>query len=168
MSAPEPGVRPPISWADFEKVAALQSHRKVLQESLARTRSLIETIDKTLRHLQGEKKMKTEEMFDGFSVAAGDDRFGEHIVLGGPLGEPIDCKVSAKDTGGAMCIFEFNCHSGGPRHLHYDQDEWIYVIEGEFDFYVGKQHLRLGPGGCAFIPRKVSHVWACAGDKPWT
>src|SRR5205823_12176192 len=59
---------------DFEKVAALQSHRKVLQQNLTRTRTLIETIDKTIRHLKGPKKMKTQEMFAGFSVAVGDDR----------------------------------------------------------------------------------------------
>ncbi len=111
--------------ADFEKVAALQSHRKVLQKNLARTQTLIETIDKTIQHLKGTKKMKSEEMFLGFSIGAGKDRFDEHIKLGGLGGEPIDCKVSAQDTNGAMCVFEFNCHSGGPRHLHYDQDEWI-------------------------------------------
>src|SRR5688572_27847019 len=38
---------------DFEKVAALQSHRKVLQQNLSRTRGLIETIDKTIKHLKG-------------------------------------------------------------------------------------------------------------------
>jgi DNA-binding transcriptional MerR regulator len=104
----------------FETAAALRSHREVLQESMARTRRLIETIDKTLSHLKGTRKMKSDELFAGFSVAAGDDRFGEHIKLGGPNGEPIDCKVSSRDTGGAMCVFEFNCNSGGPRHLHYD------------------------------------------------
>src|SRR5438046_10135053 len=31
-----------LGRADFEKVAALQSHRKVLQKNLARTRTLIE------------------------------------------------------------------------------------------------------------------------------
>src|SRR5438045_1670904 len=72
-----------LGRADFEKVAALQSHRKVLQKNLARTRTLIETIDKTINHLKGTKKMKSEEMFLGFSVAAGNDRFGEHIKLGG-------------------------------------------------------------------------------------
>src|SRR5579859_291537 len=36
---------------DFEKVAALQSHRKVLQKELTRTLRLIETIDKTIQHL---------------------------------------------------------------------------------------------------------------------
>ncbi len=154
-----------LGRADFEKVAALQSHRKVLQKNLARTRTLIETIDKTVEHLKGTKKMKSEEMFVGFSVAAGDDRFGEHIRLGGPGGEPIDCKVSAQDTNGAMCVFEFNCLSGGPRHLHHDQDEWIYVFDGEFQFEVGGQRFHAGPGESVFIPRKAPHVWACVSGK---
>ena len=155
-----------LGRADFEKVAALQSHRKVLQKNLARTRTLIETIDKTIDHLKGTKKMKSEEMFLGFSVAAGDDRFGEHIKLGGPEGEPIDCKVSGQDTDGAMCVFEFNCNSGGPRHLHYDQDEWIYVINGEFEFGVGDKRFRVGAGESVFIPRKVPHVWGCVSGNP--
>src|ERR1700675_4520258 len=36
-----------LGRADFEKVAALESHRRVLQESLARTQPVIETIDQT-------------------------------------------------------------------------------------------------------------------------
>jgi len=156
-----------LGRADFEKVAALQSHRKVLQKDVSRTRKLIETIDKTIEHLKGTKKMKTEEMFVGFSVAAGEDRFGEHIKLGGPGGEPNDCKVSAKDTNGAMAVFEFT-GSGWPRHLHYEQDEWIYIIEGEFEFHIGKERKRsrLGPGESIFIPRKTAHVWACVSGKP--
>jgi quercetin 2,3-dioxygenase len=98
----------------------------------------------------------------GFSVAAGKDRFDESVKLGG---EPNDCKVSAQDTDGAMCIFEFTGAGGGPRHLHHDQDEWIYVIEGEFDFEVGKEQFRVGAGESVFVPRKVPHVWACASGK---
>src|ERR1700730_528322 len=148
---------------DFEKVAALQSHRKVLQKNLARTRMLIETIDKTIKHLKGTKKMKSEEMFLGFSVAAGKDRFDEHIKLGG---EPHDCKVSAQDTDGAMCVFEFTGSGGGPRHLHHEQDEWIYVIDGELDFVVGAERLRLTAGESIFIPRKTAHLWACMRGRP--
>src|SRR4051812_4241395 len=51
---------------DFERVASLESHREVLQQKLARTHQLIETIDKTLAHLKGARKMKTEELFAGF------------------------------------------------------------------------------------------------------
>ena len=152
-----------LGRADFEKVAALQSHRKVLQKNLARTRTLIETIDKTIKHLKGTKKMKSEEMFVGFSVAAGKDRFGEHIKLGG---EPNDCKVSARDTDGAMCVFEFTGGGGGPRHLHHDQDEWIYVIDGEFKFEVGDKRFRVGTGESVFLPRKVVHGWASVNGKP--
>jgi len=152
-----------LGRADFEKVAALQSHRKVLQKNLARTRTLIETIDKTIKHLKGTKKMKSEEMFLGFSVAAGKDRLGEHIKLGG---EPNDCKVSAQDTEGAMCIFEFTGTGGGPRHLHHEQDEWIYVIDGELDFVVGAERLRRTAGESIFIPRKTAHIWTCMSGRP--
>src|SRR4249920_339875 len=48
-------------------------------ESVARTRRLLETIDKTVKHLTGAEKMESEEMFVGFSVAAGKDRFDEHL-----------------------------------------------------------------------------------------
>ena len=110
--------------------------------------------------------MKTEEMFAGFNVAVGDDRFGEHIKLGGPGGQPNDCKVCAQDTEGAMSVFEFTGPSGGPRHLHRDQDEWIYILEGEFDFQVGDKRFRLGPGESIFIPRKTSHAWGCINAAP--
>ncbi|HEX8318622.1 cupin domain-containing protein [Longimicrobium sp.] len=148
---------------EFATVDALESHRKVLQKNVARTRRLIATIDRTLDHLKGRTTMQSEEMFAGFNVAAGKDRFGEHVLLGG---EPNDCKVSARDTGGAMSIFEFTGSGGGPRHLHHGQDEWIYVLDGEVELHIGEQQLRLGPGESAFVPREVPHVWVFAGGGP--
>jgi DNA-binding transcriptional MerR regulator/quercetin dioxygenase-like cupin family protein len=152
-----------LGRADFEKVAALESHRKTLRENLTRTRTLIQTIDKTIGHLKGAKKMKSEEMFTGFSVAAGDDRFGEHIKLGD---EPHDCKVSARDTDGAMCAFEYTGGSSGPRHLHHEQDEWIYIVDGEFKFEIGEKRFHAGAGESVFIPRKVPHAWARVSEEP--
>jgi DNA-binding transcriptional MerR regulator/quercetin dioxygenase-like cupin family protein len=140
----------------FQKIAALQSHRKTLEQNICRTHRLIETIDKTIKHLKGTRKMQSEEMFAGFSVAAGHDRFGENIKLGG---EPMDCKISGKDTNRAMAAFEFTGHSSGPRHFHHDQDEWLYILEGYFDFDVGGKRFKAGPGECVFIPRKVKHAW---------
>ena len=65
-----------------------------------------------------------------------------------------------------MCIFEFTGGGGGPRHLHHDQDEWIYVIEGEIEFLVGEERFRLGVGESVFIPRKVPHLWGCVNGRP--
>lgn len=147
----------------FQRAPALRSHRKILQKNVARTHTLIETIDRTLEHLRGRRKLKSKEMFAGFRVAAGTDRFSEHVQLGG---EPNDCKVSAEDTAGAMCVFEFTGNRGGPRHLHHDQDEWIYVIAGEFEFQIAEKRFRLGAGECVFLPRKVAHAWTGLGQTP--
>jgi DNA-binding transcriptional MerR regulator len=143
----------------FEKVAALRSHRQVLERNVTRTRTLIETIDKTVSHLKGTKKMNSEELFMGFSVAAGEDRFKEGFDR---YGASIDCKVSGKDTGGALCVLEVN-NSGWPRHVNRDQDEWIYVVDGEVELEIGKKRFRLGPRESMFIPRNVEHVWAAVG-----
>src|SRR5580765_6544963 len=94
-----------VRQAKFQKAAALRSHRKVLEKNVTRTRTLIETIDKTICHLKGAKKMKSEDLFKGFSVGAGKDRFNEGFSHDGTK---IDCKVSGQDTGGAMCVLEVN------------------------------------------------------------
>lgn len=52
---------------DFDKIAALSSHRKVLQQNVERMKKLIKTIDNTIEHLKGTKKMKDQEMYYGFS-----------------------------------------------------------------------------------------------------
>ena len=142
----------------FEKVAALKSHRQVLENNVTRTRTLIETIDKTIKHLKGAKKMKSEELFAGFSVGAGKDRFNEGFNHDGTK---IDCKVSGRDTGGAMCVLELN-NTGWPRHVNRDQDEWIYVVDGEVELEIGKKRLRLGARESMFIPRNVEHSWGAA------
>ena len=107
--------------------------------------------------------MKDEQIFAGFTVAAGDDRFGERVQLGG---EPNDCKVAAADTDGAMSIFEFHGRNGWPRHFHHEQDEWLYVVDGAIDCEVGGRRLHLERGESAFVPRTTPHWWGSVGAVP--
>ena len=94
------------------------------------------------------------------SVRFWKSRLEEDLTLGGA---PNDCKVSSRDTDGAICIFECTGGAAGPRHLHHDQDEWIYVVDGEIDLVLGTERLRLCVGESVFIPRKVGHVWGSNG-----
>jgi|SRR5579872_2896164 len=149
-------IRKILCQAKFEKVAALKTHRQVLEKNVTRTRTLIETIDKTISHLKGREKMKNEELFMGFSVGAGKDRFNAGFIRDGTK---IDCKVSGKDTGGAMCVLEVN-DTGWPRHVNRDQDEWIYVVDGEAELEIGKKRIHLGTRESMFIPRNVEHAWS--------
>ena len=144
-----------LSQRKFEKIAALKSHRRVLEKNVTRTRMLMDTIDKTISHLKGTKKMKSEELFMGFSVGAGKDRFNDGFAR---YGTTIDCKMSGKDTGGAMCVLEVN-NTGWPRHVNRDQDEWIYVVDGEVELEIGRKRFHLGTRESMFIPRNIEHAW---------
>ncbi|MBL0174347.1 MAG: cupin domain-containing protein [Ignavibacteria bacterium] len=95
-------------------------------------------------------------------VDAGHDRFGEHRGLG--ISE-IDFKVTGAGSNGLFVLENIFHAKGGPaRHLHVAQDEWFYVLEGEFLFEIGEERFRLKPGDSVLGPRMVPHVWAHAGD----
>ena len=95
-------------------------------------------------------------------VAANQDLFGEHRGLG--VSE-ITFKVMPKDSDDIFIIENTFHEKGGPaRHLHYDQDEWFYIVEGEFILEVGPEKFTLNPGDSILAPRKIPHVWAFTGE----
>ena len=77
-------------------------------------------------------------------LAAGEDLSSEQRELGV---SHIDRKVTPGDAHDIL-ILENTFHAkGGPaRHLHVDQDEWFYTLEGEFRFEVGEKKFHLKPG----------------------
>ena len=93
-------------------------------------------------------------------LAAGQDQFAQHRGLGVSA---ILFKVSGSNS---LFVLENVFHQkGGPaRHLHHGQDEWFYVLEGEFLIEIGEERRRLHPGDSIFAPRKVPHVWAFVGE----
>lgn len=59
-------IRDLLDSADFDIQSALRQHREALRGRVSRLNHLIETIDKTMMHLQGQKVMSTRELFEGF------------------------------------------------------------------------------------------------------
>ena len=94
-------------------------------------------------------------------IPSGIDKYGEQRNLGIST---ITFKVTPQDTNGLLIIENTFSSKGGPaRHLHYNQDEWFYAVEGEFIFEVGQEKIRLKPGDSLLAPRNVPHVWAYTG-----
>jgi quercetin dioxygenase-like cupin family protein len=77
----------------------------------------------------------------------------------------IAFKVASQDSSDFLVIVISFHQKGGPaRHLHYDQVEWFYCVEGEFVVEVGQERIALSPGDALLAPRKIPHVWAYVGD----
>lgn len=105
----------------------------------------------------------------GFRVPAGEDREGgSGLLIWGLF--PLSIKVSTRDTGGATLLFEHRSmpRGGPPRHVHHGQDEWFYVVEGEYVIEIGADRHRLGPGDSLLAPRQIPHAWASVGPTPGT
>lgn len=95
-------------------------------------------------------------------LTAGADRFGEQRSLGIST---IAFKVTTPNPGDVFILENTFLAKGGPaRHLHYEQEEWFYILEGEFLFEVGDERFRLKPGESLLAPRQVPHVWAFVGE----
>ena len=56
-----------LSQSDFDRVKALETHRQVLQQKKKRMQELIQTVDKTIERIRGDKKMNDKEMYKGFT-----------------------------------------------------------------------------------------------------
>lgn len=57
-----------VGKSDFDQLAALHSHKKALSKEWEKIGILLKTIDKTINHLKGKRKMKDKEIFDGFNI----------------------------------------------------------------------------------------------------
>ncbi|MFH2056203.1 MAG: cupin domain-containing protein [bacterium] len=109
--------------------------------------------------------MRTEK---GFKVKAGEARFGKHYKMKGVTSNTLDIKISGADTDGDLAVFEqtgLTPKGGPPLHIHPNQDEWFYVIEGEYLFQVGEDKHQMKAGDTIFLPRAVQHAFVQLTEK---
>lgn len=118
-----------------------------------------------LAKLQPNKFMRTDK---GFKVNSGEARFGEHYKMKGVTLNTLDIKISSTDTDGDLAVFEqsgLTPNGGPPLHIHPNQDEWFYVIEGEYLFQVGEDKYKMNAGDTIFLPRNVQHAFIQLTEK---
>ena len=99
--------------------------------------------------------------------STGEGRAGARVVVLGPgEGRPIPgreevvLKATGADTGEAIAFLEATTAPGdGPApHVHHDNDELFYVLEGRMRFWVGEQTVEAEAGSFLFVPRGTVHA----------
>ncbi len=89
-----------------------------------------------------------------FALEAGE---GERLAFGGVT---IVVRTPSEASGGAFTLFEeVPPMADTPAHVHANEDELFYVLEGEHVFTVGRRGVPgTARGGLVFAPRGVPHA----------
>jgi quercetin dioxygenase-like cupin family protein len=104
----------------------------------------------------------------GFKVSSGEARYGIHYEMKGVTYNVLDIKISSKDSNGDLAVFEqngFTPKGGPPLRIHLHQDEFFYIVEGEYLFQVGEDKYAMKPGDTIFLPRNVQHAFTQLTEK---
>lgn len=78
-------------------------------------------------------------------------------------------KATSAETGGGMTALDTLVapgEEGPPLHVHPEQDEFIYVLDGTFTVKLGDDLIDAKPGSFVFIPRGTPHTWKNPKDVP--
>jgi quercetin dioxygenase-like cupin family protein len=89
---------------------------------------------------------------------------GEHLWFAG--GGVFTMKATCAETGGAFMLFEDRVVRGKttPMHRHDDEDELVYVIDGELLVNVDGVESTVKKGGLFFAPRKTAHAFLVVSE----
>ena len=76
-------------------------------------------------------------------------------------GALITVHADSRDTNGKFALFEVSGCPGGepPLHIHENEDEMFYVLEGRLQAIRGEEEMTIDPGESAFLPRRVPHTF---------
>jgi mannose-6-phosphate isomerase-like protein (cupin superfamily) len=82
------------------------------------------------------------------------------------FGMLAEVKASAADTAGQYSLLEITAPAGlqTPLHVHHNEDEGFYVLEGSVTIEVGDETVELSSGQHAFGPRNIPHRFTVGPD----
>ena len=84
-------------------------------------------------------------------------------------GYVLETKATDDHTRGAYAFQEMTVAPGFPwipPHIHHNEDEALYGLEGEIAVRVGDQMHTIGPGTFVLMPRGVVHTFSNPGTVP--
>jgi quercetin dioxygenase-like cupin family protein len=92
---------------------------------------------------------------------------GDGEVVRNPVGGVVTFKTVGSDSDGRLTAFESEIAAGDgpPLHVHANEDEILYVLDGQFRFQLGDTVHEAPPGALMYVPRGVPHCFQNAGDR---
>ena len=89
----------------------------------------------------------------------------------GPQGRPADVTellATGDQTGGALGLTRQTIapKSGPPTHIHQAEDEFFYVVSGEFKVKLGDRIMSAPAQSVMFVPRGTAHTFQNVGTEP--
>ena len=92
---------------------------------------------------------------------------GKAITLG-PSGVGVVFKLYSQDTGGQFALVEHPISPGTlvRPHVHHNEDEFSYVLEGEVGFQLGEKVIYGKPGALISKPRDIWHTFWNESAQP--
>ena len=84
------------------------------------------------------------------------------------LGHDITIKLACGETKGEYFVFEAVTPPGGGMslHVHRHEDEFVRILDGEFEYQLDQQIQKVTPGAMINFPRDVPHAFRNIGAKP--
>jgi quercetin dioxygenase-like cupin family protein len=82
------------------------------------------------------------------------------------FGQLAVIKSTAETTGGGHTLVEITAGPGfeTPLHIHHDEDEGFWMLDGSATFTVGEETVEAGPGAYLYGPKDVAHKWRAGED----
>jgi quercetin dioxygenase-like cupin family protein len=83
-------------------------------------------------------------------------------------GQLATVKIGGDQTQGKWTLVEFEGPPGNgpPLHVHHNDGESFYILEGEITFYVGDAVIEARAGSFAVAPQGVPHTFVIGGQTP--
>jgi len=82
----------------------------------------------------------------------------------------LDMKVllTTEDTAGAMSVIMawHKPGEGPPDHLHFDQEEIFFIVDGRYELTIDGHTSINGSGTLVFVPRNTVHRFKNVGETP--
>jgi quercetin dioxygenase-like cupin family protein len=79
----------------------------------------------------------------------------------------LTVKAGGAETGGSFAQVEVDDPRGTatPMHVHRNEDETFYVLEGEVTVLVGDERIDLAAGDFALAPRDIAHAYIVRSER---